>query len=69
VESQRFFETAAAHDLHLARIELPIEFYADAWPELVRDRETVVSLRSVLMKPEHEKWVDAIVERLVSCAS
>jgi glutamate/tyrosine decarboxylase-like PLP-dependent enzyme len=69
VESQRLFETAAAHDLHLARIELPIEFYADAWPELVRDRETVVSLRSVLMKPEHEKWVDAIVERLVSCAS
>jgi len=28
------------------------------------DSETVTCLRSVLMKPEHKDWVEAILERL-----
>jgi hypothetical protein len=27
---------------------------------MARDRETVICLRSVLMKPEHNEWVDRI---------
>jgi glutamate/tyrosine decarboxylase-like PLP-dependent enzyme len=64
--SQAIFDEAARRDLHLALIQLPAAFFADAWPELVKDREYVLGLRSVLMKPEHAAWVDEIVVRLKS---
>jgi glutamate/tyrosine decarboxylase-like PLP-dependent enzyme len=56
------FEAAARDDLHLAVAELPLAFFDLAGME--RDRETITCLRSVLMKPEHESWVDRIRERL-----
>lgn len=62
--SQRIFDAAAALDLHLALIQLPVRFFAAAWPDLVTDRDTVLCLRSVLMKPEHELWIGAILERI-----
>jgi glutamate/tyrosine decarboxylase-like PLP-dependent enzyme len=64
------FEAAAARDLHLALAELPATFFAAAWPDVDRDRERVTCLRSVLMKPEHLAWLDAIWEVLDdSCGS
>jgi len=61
-KSRRIFEAAAQQDLHLAVAELPAKF----WSHLVAEgnRDTVTCLRSVLMKPEHLEWVDALVERL-----
>jgi glutamate/tyrosine decarboxylase-like PLP-dependent enzyme len=67
--SQWIFDEAAKRQLHLALTRLPTSFYADAWPELERDEEFVLSLRSVLMKPEHEVWVDEIMGRLRSVLS
>lgn len=67
--SQWIFDEAARHQLHLALTRLPASFYAAAWPELDRDQEFVLSLRSVLMKPEHEAWVDEIMDRLRSALS
>jgi glutamate/tyrosine decarboxylase-like PLP-dependent enzyme len=54
------FEEAAKHHLHLALAELPVEFFDLAAAGMERDRDTITCLRSVLMKPEHEAWVDAI---------
>ncbi len=62
--SQAMFDEAARRDLHLALIQLPVAFFGEAWPELVKDREYVLALRSVLMKPEHAGWVDEIISRL-----
>jgi len=64
--SQRIFDHAAAQGLHLALIQLPVSFFDAAWPGLEKDREHVLSLRSVLMKPEHEGWVNEIVDRVTS---
>jgi len=62
--SQRIFDEAARRHLHLALIHLPVSFFASAWPDLVVDRPDIVCLRSVLMKPEHEHWIDEIWRRL-----
>jgi hypothetical protein len=62
--SQRIFDEAARRHLHLALIHLPVSFFASAWPDLVVDRADIVCLRSVLMKPEHEHWIDEIWRRL-----
>ena len=51
-------------DLHLALAELPVGFFDLERLGIERDRETITCLRSVLMKPEHDKWVDRIWERL-----
>jgi glutamate/tyrosine decarboxylase-like PLP-dependent enzyme len=59
--SQRIFDEAARLGLHLALIRLPVTFFAG---RLQSDSEYILCLRSVLMKPEHETWVDAIFERL-----
>jgi glutamate/tyrosine decarboxylase-like PLP-dependent enzyme len=58
------FEEAAREDLHLALAELPVDFFDLAALGMGRDRETITCLRSVLMKPEHEAWIDRIWERL-----
>ena len=63
-ESQRIFDEAARRDLHLALIQIPVAFFDEAWPELEKDRDYVLSLRTVLMKPEHEHWTDEILRRL-----
>ena len=58
--SREVFERAAENGLHLAVAHLPAAFFAARYPDLRLDQERVACLRSVLMKPEHEAWVDRI---------
>jgi glutamate/tyrosine decarboxylase-like PLP-dependent enzyme len=63
VVAQRIFDESAALDLHLALVQLPGAMFA---PEPASDSEgPLTCLRSVLMKPEHADWIDAIWERLL----
>ncbi|MDP9170086.1 MAG: aspartate aminotransferase family protein, partial [Acidobacteriota bacterium] len=62
--SQWIFGQAAKQQLNLALIQLPVSSFAAAWPQLEKDQEQILCLRSVLMKPEHEAWVPEIVQRL-----
>ncbi|HEY7391586.1 MAG TPA: aminotransferase class I/II-fold pyridoxal phosphate-dependent enzyme [Bryobacteraceae bacterium] len=54
---QQIFENAARRNLHLALARLPGAFFG------IPDDE-VLALRSVLMKPDHEEWMDRIWEIL-----
>jgi glutamate/tyrosine decarboxylase-like PLP-dependent enzyme len=51
--AQRIFDEAAKRNLHLALARLPGAFFGSREPE-------VLALRSVLMKSEHEQWIDRI---------
>jgi glutamate/tyrosine decarboxylase-like PLP-dependent enzyme len=63
------FDRAAEQDLHLALAQVPISFFGpDAWPGAPPEGK-VTCLRSVLMKPEHLNWVDAIWDRLSQAAA
>jgi glutamate/tyrosine decarboxylase-like PLP-dependent enzyme len=59
--AQKIFEACALRDLHLALVELPLKWFQ---PTSSSETGTVTCLRSVLMKPEHEAWLDEIWERL-----
>ena len=63
--TSRIFNAAAEQDLHLATIKLPAELLMAHWPDVQFDQAQVLCLRSCLMKPEHEAWVDHIWETLV----
>jgi tyrosine decarboxylase/aspartate 1-decarboxylase len=67
--SRRIFDVAAARNLHLAVAELPTAFWAANRGSMLRDRETVTCLRSVLMKPEHLDWIPRIWEELSAATS
>jgi tyrosine decarboxylase/aspartate 1-decarboxylase len=58
--SRKIFSAAADGGLHLAVAELPVGLFEDLSIRAHRDRETLTSLRSVLMKPEHLNWIDRI---------
>ena len=60
--SKRIFAEAASRQLHLALVSLPLHLL-DVGP-MQRDRDTIICLRSVLMKPEHREWTDRIWEIL-----
>jgi glutamate/tyrosine decarboxylase-like PLP-dependent enzyme len=69
------FVACATRDLHLALVQLPHSWFQPVTGNVTTGREnrdpaeTVTCLRSVLMKPEHEEWLDRIWERLTaSCA-
>jgi glutamate/tyrosine decarboxylase-like PLP-dependent enzyme len=65
--SQQIFDRAAANHLHLALIQLPASHFSLAdWDA---DRDHVLCLRSVLMKPEHSAWIGEIAARLNLAAS
>lgn len=51
--AEHIFQEAARRNLHLALARLPGAFFGGA-------EEEVLCLRSVLMKPEHEQWLDQI---------
>lgn len=55
--SEEIFRQAATRNLHLAKARLPGSFFG-------LPQEEVLTLRSVLMKPEHEQWLDRIWEIL-----
>jgi glutamate/tyrosine decarboxylase-like PLP-dependent enzyme len=70
--AQAVFDAAATRDLHLALAKLPIALFAkDSWPDLgsCKGPDSLLCLRSVMMKPEHLDWIDTIWERLEASAS
>ncbi|MGA7831870.1 MAG: aminotransferase class V-fold PLP-dependent enzyme [Terracidiphilus sp.] len=68
--AQRIFAACALRDLHLALVELPLAWFQPVvGAESASRSETVTCLRSVLMKPDHEIWLDEIWNRLsAACA-
>jgi tyrosine decarboxylase / aspartate 1-decarboxylase len=60
--AQRVFDACAARNLHLALVQLPQQWFRPG--EVSADSHSgenpVTCLRSVLMKPEHELWLDRI---------
>jgi hypothetical protein len=62
--AQKIFDACARRDLHLALVELPLN-----WFEPEADGQLVTCLRSVLMKPEHEAWLARIWERLMAATA
>ncbi len=68
--ARKLFAACAARDLHLALVQLPHSWFAPASPAGSGNHEgPVTCLRSVLMKPEHEAWLQRIWERLsAACA-
>jgi tyrosine decarboxylase / aspartate 1-decarboxylase len=64
--AERFFEAAAAENLHLAKFRYPASLLRGVWKDVDLDQPQVVCLRSCLMKPEHRDWADrlwAVLER------
>jgi tyrosine decarboxylase/aspartate 1-decarboxylase len=62
--ARQLFRLAAEDNLHLALIELPAGMLATYAPEVRATTSTVTCLRSVLMKPEHEQWLEPIMDIL-----
>ena len=62
------FEEAAKRHLHLALIELPSDFVNKYAPEITVNSDSVTCLRSVLMKPEQEDWIDRLIALLEASA-
>jgi glutamate/tyrosine decarboxylase-like PLP-dependent enzyme len=70
--AHRVFVACAARDLHLALVELPLRWFRSPAAFQSGNREgggLVACLRSVLMKPEHEAWLDRIWERLTAAGA
>ena len=61
--SQRAFDAAAKQNLHLALTRVPIKFFSAQHNLQASTTDTVLCLRSVLMKPEHRDWLDRIYPR------
>jgi glutamate/tyrosine decarboxylase-like PLP-dependent enzyme len=64
--ARRVFEEAAVDGLHLALADLPAAWFG--FKDVPPGRGTITCLRSVLMKPEHLDWLDAIGEKLAAAA-
>jgi hypothetical protein len=58
--SRGVFEDAARANLHLAVANLPRALLEPWWPNVSWDRDQVTVVRSCLIKPEHELWLDRI---------
>ena len=62
--ARRLFTEAARQGLHLAVAELPIHLFDLTGAGMAPDGATLICLRSVLMKPEHDAWLERLWERL-----
>jgi tyrosine decarboxylase / aspartate 1-decarboxylase len=59
--AEAIFAACAVRNLHLALVQLPQRWFHSRNESVhARKAETVTCLRSVLMKPEHEAWLDRI---------
>ncbi len=58
--SEKLFHAAAEKNVHLATVRYPSALIRTQWRDVNFDRPTVTCLRSCLMKPEHEEWVERI---------
>lgn len=67
--SRAVFERAAERHLHLSLIQLPADFVRRHLPRLEINTPMITCLRSVLMKPEHDEWLDPIMSILESAAT
>jgi len=68
--AQSVFDSCAKRDLHLALVQLPLSWFVPG--EAAQNQAEaglVTCLRSVLMKPEHEAWLDRIWERLAAACA
>jgi glutamate/tyrosine decarboxylase-like PLP-dependent enzyme len=63
VEARSVFDACARRGLHLALVQLPGSWFG-VRNHAQNEAGTLTCLRSVLMKPEHEAWLDEIWERL-----
>jgi glutamate/tyrosine decarboxylase-like PLP-dependent enzyme len=61
---QHLFDACAERDLHLALVQLPQNWFIAKSEE----PEFLTCLRSVLMKSEHNQWLDEIWKRLLSAS-
>ena len=58
--ARQLFTQAAQRHLHLALAELPVAFFDCDGAGMLCDSDRVTCLRSVLMKPAHERWIDRL---------
>ena len=66
--AQSIFSACAKRNLHLALVQLPQFWFGSAEGSSAEERH-VTCLRSVLMKPEHEAWLERIWNEMdASCA-
>ncbi|MCH7981814.1 MAG: ParB N-terminal domain-containing protein [Proteobacteria bacterium] len=63
------FEILTGQRRYLALIELPVSLVQRYAPNLHANADTMTCLRSVLMKPEHEEWLGAIMDILEKSAA
>jgi hypothetical protein len=66
-QAHKVFDACAVRGLHLALAQLPGKWFG-ASLSATGEAGLVTCLRSVLMKPEHEAWMDEIWERLSAAA-
>jgi len=65
--SKEIFEKAASKNLHLALLNYPVRLLPKHWNGIEKDEQYVTCLRSCLLKPEHEDWVDEIWAIVTDC--
>jgi glutamate/tyrosine decarboxylase-like PLP-dependent enzyme len=58
--SEALFHALAEENLHLATFQFPTRLINGRWGGVTVDGEMVTMLRSCLMKPEHNDWIDDI---------
>ncbi len=64
------FAACAKDDLHLALVQLPHSWFQRSEEASLEHRDRIVTcLRSVLMKPEHQEWLDNIWGKLTKAIS
>jgi glutamate/tyrosine decarboxylase-like PLP-dependent enzyme len=68
--AQRVFDACASRNLHLALVQLPQQWFrsADAPRDSHSGLNPVTCLRSVLMKPAHESWLDRIWQEFTAAS-
>jgi tyrosine decarboxylase / aspartate 1-decarboxylase len=67
--ARKTFESCATRDLHLALVQLPQSWFGTGFGAMganAENQEYVTCLRSVLMKPEHQEWLETIWEKLTA---
>lgn len=67
-QARRLYAEAGRRGLHLALADLPPDRFDLDRAGMARDRETLTCLRSVLIKPEHEDWIEHIWALLTQAA-
>lgn len=65
--SQQLFDRAADKNLHLALYQYPTRLLPATWNAIEKDADHVTCLRSTLMKPSHEEYIDTLWATLMSC--